>query len=129
MYQFHDRFITRGEEGGREAVDALCAAMLQYVRDSLKLPDKVDVVVKAFASVAGLGKTLERNGKLGNVDEMRKFAAEFSNRKPFFDFVDVGYGKDRADVKLQGEWATKPQVLIGFLHFHCPIRSILLVCF
>lgn len=110
MYQFHDRFITRGEEGGRDAADALSAAMLQYVRESLKLPDKVDVVVKAFANVAGLGNTLEKNGKLGNVNEMRQFAAEFSNRRPFFDFVDVGYGKDRADVKVQGEWATRPQV-------------------
>lgn len=60
--------------------------------------------MKVFANVNGLGAALVRAKWLVDVDQLRAFAAEFSNRQPFFDFVDVGAGKERADVKVRGEF-------------------------
>ena len=63
-----------------------------------------DIVVKAFANLSGLGSTLQRERRLRDKDLLRAFAAGFSSRKAFFDFVDVGPGKERADLKVRGEF-------------------------
>lgn len=81
----------------------MLAALQQYVRQATGEFDELDVLVRAFASVSRLGATLERGGRLKNVGQLREFAAGFSCRQPFFDFVDVGFGKERADMKIRGE--------------------------
>lgn len=58
--------------------------------------------MRAFANVSGLAAALVRDGRLRQEVQLRLFAAEFSNRQPFFDFVDVGNGKERADQKIRG---------------------------
>lgn len=63
----------------------------------------VDIMARAFANVSGLGATLERSGRLRHAEQLRTFTAGFSNRKAFFDFVDIGPGKERADMKIRGE--------------------------
>lgn len=64
----------------------------------------MDILVKAFANVSGLGGALERDGRLKDVGQFRAFATGFSNRQAFFDIVDVGPGKERADFKIRGEY-------------------------
>lgn len=59
--------------------------------------------MKAFANVSGLGAALERGGRLKDANQLRAFATGFSSRQAFFDFVDVGAGKERADFKVRGE--------------------------
>lgn len=63
---------------------------------------RMDFHVRAFANVDGLARALVRDGRLQDVNQLRAFAAGFSNRQPFFDFVDVGAGKERADHKIHG---------------------------
>jgi hypothetical protein len=75
----------------------------QYVRGVTNEPDEVDIVVRAFANVSGLSAALERDGRLKSASQVREFAAGFSSRQAFFDFVDVGPGKERADLKVRGE--------------------------
>jgi hypothetical protein len=41
--------------------------------------------------------------KIPGVTNFRSFVTEFNNRLPFCDFINVGYGKERADNKLRGE--------------------------
>jgi hypothetical protein len=60
--------------------------------------------VKAYANVEGLAQALVSDGKLGDKGQMRAFVAEFTNRLPICEFVDVGHGKERADHKVKGEW-------------------------
>jgi len=63
----------------------------------------VDILVRAFANVGGLGAALEHDGRLKDAAQLRAFATGFSSRQAFFDFVDVGSGKERADLKVRGE--------------------------
>ncbi|EWZ78377.1 hypothetical protein FOXG_12452 [Fusarium oxysporum f. sp. lycopersici 4287] len=100
-YVFHDNFITSGAKGGKEAADALLAALQQYVRKVTGEPSRMDILVRAFANVSGLGAALERDGRLRDAGQLRAFASGFSSRQAFFDFVDVGPGKERADLKVR----------------------------
>jgi hypothetical protein len=63
----------------------------------------MDILVRAFANVSGLGASLVRDGRLKDVDQLRAFTIGFSRRQSGFDFVDVGTGKERADFKIQGK--------------------------
>lgn len=65
----------------------------------------VDIVLRAFANVDGLGAALARGGKVRDVGQFRDFVAGFNNRQPLFDIVDVGAGKERADHKLRGTYS------------------------
>jgi hypothetical protein len=64
---------------------------------------EADILVKAYANFNGLGSSLQREKRLKDKDQLRTFAAGFSSRQAFFDFVDVGSGKERADLKVQGK--------------------------
>jgi hypothetical protein len=66
-------------------------------------PNRIDILVRAFANVSGLGAALVRDGRLNDVGQLRAFATGFSGRQAFFDFVDVGAGKERADLKVRGK--------------------------
>uniref|UniRef100_A0A0D2Y836 DUF7923 domain-containing protein n=1 Tax=Fusarium oxysporum (strain Fo5176) TaxID=660025 RepID=A0A0D2Y836_FUSOF len=90
-----------GAKGGKEAADALLAALQQYVRKVTGEPSRMDILVRAFANVSGLGAALERDGRLRDAGQLRAFASGFSSRQAFFDFVDVGPGKERADLKVR----------------------------
>lgn len=92
-----------GAKGGEDAADALLAALQAYVRKVTSEPNGMDILVRAFANVSGLGAALERNGRLKDAGQLRAFATGFSRRQAFFDFVDVGAGKERADLKVRGE--------------------------
>ena len=65
--------------------------------------DKLDILVKAFANLEGLAIALVRDGRLKDVSQLRAFVTGFSSRRAFFDFVDVGAGKERADHKIRGK--------------------------
>lgn len=90
------------EKGGENAADALRLAMLKYLEDMPEVPRTVDIVVRAFASVSALGRVLEGKRRVSDVSRFREFTTGFSNRQAFFDFVDVGPGKERADTKIRG---------------------------
>lgn len=89
--------------GGEEAADALLAALRPYVRKVTGESNGMDILVRAYANVSGLGEALVRDGRLNDVGQLRAFATGFSRRQVFFDFVDVGAGKERADFKVQGK--------------------------
>jgi hypothetical protein len=48
---------------------------------------------------------MRRDGNLNDSDDLRQFALGFTQGKASFDFIDVGYGKERADSKIKGAWA------------------------
>jgi hypothetical protein len=64
--------------------------------------DRLDVVVRAFANLEGLASTLVRDGRIKDLSQLRAFFTGFSSRLAFFDFVDVGAGKERTDNKIRG---------------------------
>jgi hypothetical protein len=58
-----------------------------------------------------------RDGLIENANELRDFMLGFTQAKASFDFVDVGYGKERADSKIKG-WLTSS---LPFLTLLCPL--------
>ncbi|KAJ4175837.1 hypothetical protein NW755_014737 [Fusarium falciforme] len=100
-YAFQDRFIKAASTGGEEAADELLTATQEYLRTIVDDSDRLDVVVKAFAHLDGLGSRLVREARVKDTAQVRAFCAGFSSRLPMFDFVDVGFGKERADNKIR----------------------------
>jgi len=64
------------------------------------------IVVNVYANVDGLAHALVRDHLVDSVAEVRSFVTEFTSRLPLCDFIDVGYGKERADNKIKGKLNT-----------------------
>jgi hypothetical protein len=86
--------------------------------------DKLDILVKAFANLEGLAIALVRDGRLKDVSQLRAFATGFSSRRAFFDFVDVGAGKERADHKIRGRDACAERTFVSCLPADCLAESV-----
>lgn len=97
--QFQDRWINQGIEGGKKAAYALRAAIAEYCDDH---DGDVEIMAKAVANVSGLSRAMQREGNLHEGD-LKDFTLGFTQAKASFDFIDVGYGKERADSKIKGE--------------------------
>ena len=65
--------------------------------------DEVEVICRAFANLSGLTKAMRRDGCLDQDADLKDFTLGFTQGLASFDFVDVGYGKERADSKIKGE--------------------------
>jgi len=102
-YTFQDRFIAAASNGGEQAADELLARTQEYLRSIIDDSDRLEVVVRAFGNLNGLGSRLAREGRIRDTGQLRAFFAGFSSRLPLFDFVDVGSGKERADNKTRGK--------------------------
>jgi hypothetical protein len=59
-------------------------------------------MAKAVANVNGLARAMQRDGGIENVSDFKDFTLGFTQAKASFDFIDVGYGKERADSKIKG---------------------------
>lgn len=55
-----------------------------------------------MANLGGLARAMVRDGVIENVNDLKDFMLGFTQAKASFDFVDVGYGKERADSKIKG---------------------------
>lgn len=49
-------------------------------------------------------KALREHGEVEQPNIFKEFTAGFTQGKASFDWVDVGYGKERADSKIKGRW-------------------------
>ena len=115
--------MNKEEEGGKAAADEMLLKIREHMRSFMKDSDSVDVVVRAYANLKGLGKACVKNGKMkSSIGDLHLFANGFTQRRALFDFVDVGSGKERADHKIRGEWLPKRvlQPLISFVIDVCP---------
>ena len=66
----------------------------------------LQIVVNIYANVDGLAHALVRKRLVDSVAEFRSFVTGFTSRRPLYDFIDVGYGKERADNKIKGKFST-----------------------
>lgn len=99
--QFQEHWVKQGLEGGKKAAYALRAAVAEY---SGERAHQVEFIAKVFANVGGLGKAMFRDGSLENMSDLKDFTLGFTQAKASFDFIDVGYGKERADSKIKGNY-------------------------
>ncbi|KAF2452958.1 hypothetical protein BDY21DRAFT_148102 [Lineolata rhizophorae] len=121
-YTFHDDFLMEESKGGEAAADELLARIRGSLPTGLFERADMDIVVKAFANIDGMAQALVRDGRLSDTRSFRAFVSGFTSRLPFFDFVDVGPGKERADQKIRenlrfhiDSWQCK-HVVLGCCH-------------
>jgi hypothetical protein len=97
--QFQERWIKQGIEGGKRAAYALRTAIAEQCVNRGK---DVEIVAKIVANLSGLTKAMQRDGCIENSSDLKDFSLGFTQAKASFDFIDVGYGKERADSKIKG---------------------------
>ncbi|KAF2851548.1 hypothetical protein T440DRAFT_448823 [Plenodomus tracheiphilus IPT5] len=118
---FRDEFLRDGEAGGRRAAFQLYAAVQAYIENETNdIPLSARIVCRVYANVRGLGDVLVRTGTVQKFGQFEEFVRGFTRGKTFFDFVDVGPGKDRADEKIIESFKLFSQ------DFHC--RRVLFGC-
>ncbi|KAK2051073.1 hypothetical protein LY76DRAFT_465719, partial [Colletotrichum caudatum] len=77
-YVFRDDFIKKGEGGGKNAADALQAAMHSHINELYGGRFHLDIVVRAFANLSGLEMSLKRDSRLQNCSHLRDFVTGFN---------------------------------------------------
>ncbi|KAF7558347.1 hypothetical protein G7046_g5808 [Stylonectria norvegica] len=116
---FQEHLIKQGLEGGKKAAYALRTAVSAQCG---KHASEMEIVAKVVANVAGLGRAMCRDGSLDNMQDLKEFTLGFTQAKASFDFIDVGYGKERADSKIKEltRWNLRnhncKQILLGISH-------------
>jgi len=123
MYLFHERFLSRGLQGGQDAADEFMVKAREHLlslEPSIDDAKTIPVMVKAYANLSGLAQACVRDKKLSSVSDMVQFWIGFSRRYPLVDFVDVGSGKEEADNKIRE--------VLGFHVSNPQCRHILLGC-
>ena len=106
LLQFHEKFLSRDEPGGRDAADELHARIKDYAK-KLKLDaENININVRAYADLKSLRSACVKNGKMKEGSSINLFAHGFNQRQGLFDLVDVGPGKEAADNKVRGMFKT-----------------------
>ena len=100
---FNTNLLREGEAGGKQAATVLQNAVQQWATDKvIEYPKDTKVVVRIYANLKGLADVCTKAGLVTSPNTIEDFFRGFTRGKPLFDFVDVGYGKDRADLKVSG---------------------------
>jgi hypothetical protein len=92
--------MKQGLEGGKSAARALRTAVAQLC--SHERTGSLEIICRVVANVGGLSKALFNEGCIENSALFRDFTLGFTQSKASFDFLDVGFGKERADAKIRG---------------------------
>ncbi|KAH8785901.1 hypothetical protein F5883DRAFT_446208 [Diaporthe sp. PMI_573] len=101
--KFRDEYFRAGDNGGGQAAQQLKTQVklqLQGLYTDTST-DNWNILVFFYANMDGLGKTLAARRILNTWTDLQKFASGFGRANSLFSFVDVGYGKDKADHKCQ----------------------------
>lgn len=101
--KFRDEYFRAGDDGGGQAAQQLRTQVklhLHQVYPDTSI-DNWNLMVFFYANMDGLAKTLASRRILGSRTDLQKFASGFGRANSLFSFVDVGYGKDKADHKCQ----------------------------
>jgi hypothetical protein len=100
---FKDEFLQKGLAGGKQAAAALYSTVMSHIdREMNIIPTASRVLCRIYANVKGLADVLMRAGIVEDAVQFEEFVRGFTNGRTFFDFIDVGPGKDRADDKIIG---------------------------
>ncbi|KAL8884693.1 MAG: hypothetical protein Q9192_006787, partial [Flavoplaca navasiana] len=102
LEQFLDDLTKKLENGGEEAAELLRTAIRRYLQKSdLDVQADIETIVRVFANMRGLGKTLVDAKIMDNPEDLGRFVCGFNRKFTSFDFVDAGNGKECSDAKLK----------------------------
>ncbi|KAI5367687.1 hypothetical protein Slin15195_G028180 [Septoria linicola] len=101
---FNNELLQLGEHGGRKAARQLKQSIFQMLADHPHCPEDSQIIVKVYANVNGLGRTLVSAGILSSQSIFDDFVVGFTRGDETCDLIDVGPGKDLADTKLNANF-------------------------
>lgn len=104
---FNADLIRGGEIGGKKAAFLLKSLVTEWMnteKDGPTLPTGWRMVARVYANVNGLADACVKAGIISDTSIFDDFARGFTLGDALFDFVDVGDGKDQAEIKMTGEW-------------------------
>ncbi|GJC88086.1 hypothetical protein ColLi_10924 [Colletotrichum liriopes] len=99
-YIFDESLYKNGADGGSRAAQSL----IEAIKASLERKglEGCDIVLRIYANVAGLSKTLYKVGLAGaEKRSIGPFIAGFNRTYGLADFIDAGEVKENADFKLR----------------------------
>jgi Fe-S-cluster containining protein len=95
-----DDLVKNDESGGQEAAQLLRGSVSEYLKK--KLPHDLEIVIRVYANMKGLGKTYHDTKILEQREQFDRFARAFNMGHPLCDFIDAGTGKECSDHKIRG---------------------------
>ncbi|KAI4254669.1 MAG: hypothetical protein L6R42_007100 [Xanthoria sp. 1 TBL-2021] len=99
---FLDALIKKLEVGGEEAAELLRTSIRKYLMDEVTdIQADMEPIVRVFANMRGLGKTLVDAKILESPEDLGRFVCGFNKKFTSFDFIDAGNGKECSDAKLK----------------------------
>lgn len=117
---FNHELLRLGEAGGRKAARQLKEGIFRMLSGHPHCPEDSQIIARVYANVTGLSSTLVKAGILSSPSIFEEFVDGFTSGDEMCDFIDVGYGKDKANTKLSANFRT---------HFHNnQCRQIVLGC-
>jgi hypothetical protein len=99
--KFADRYLQDPVSGAEKAAQQLKMAVLDAIKDAHLADGDVSIVVRVYANLKDLSRSLRMSYVIDSDDAMRVFAEQFTNSRAEFDFVNVGKGKENADAKIR----------------------------
>lgn len=111
IIQFQDTFLKA--QSGSEAASKLQAAIRDHVSSLYPKSSHWRIMINIYVSLDKMGQKLAQVGLLNNPQEFRLFAQDFNVNQPLFSIIDVGYGKERADFKING----RPNIKLSTFFF------------
>ncbi|KAL8977546.1 MAG: hypothetical protein Q9205_006670 [Flavoplaca limonia] len=99
-YMFCPKFLNKNEEGGQEAADELLHQIKTHLESLDMDTSTTDIVVRAYASFGSLARACLAKAGMQSNASFARFANGFNGRRALFDFVEVGFRKERADHKI-----------------------------
>ncbi|KAI1387468.1 uncharacterized protein F4822DRAFT_406585 [Hypoxylon trugodes] len=99
--KFADEFLRDTVAGAERAAIKLKQAVRENLRDTGVSQDDIPIIVRVYANLNDLSKSLRLSQVTDFDDQMRLFAERFTNSRADFDFVNVGKGKENADSKIR----------------------------
>ncbi|KAH7027905.1 uncharacterized protein B0I36DRAFT_328184 [Microdochium trichocladiopsis] len=99
--KFRDDLVRDLADGGERAAQYLKRAVRKYLADAGLRHEDVPILVRVYANLNDLSKSLRMSQITQSDDHMRIFAERFTNSSAEIDFVNVGKGKENADSKIR----------------------------
>lgn len=94
--KFRDEFLRDQEQGAAKAAWKLKEAVKEA-----GLVHDIPILVRVYANVGDLARSLRMSNVIEYDDSLRIFAEQFTNTYADFDFINVGKGKENADSKIR----------------------------
>lgn len=105
--KFLDSMLQNPEDGAAEASRRLTMAAREFLQDCSDISEDVPILVRIYANLNGLARTLQENNIIRSEEDLYRFAERFTNSHPEVEFINVGSGKENADSKMNSKFSKR----------------------